>query len=212
MGIPHIEPYPMPRGEELPGNRVPWTLDPGRSVLLIHDMQRYFLRFFPPGRPPVVDLVDNVRRLRGACAKLDVPVVYTAQPGAMSDDERGLLKDLWGPGMSADPDDRSIVDELAPTAGDQVFTKWRYSAFHRTGLHDLLTRHGRDQLLVCGVFAHVGCLVTACEAFTNDIEAFLVADGMADFTAEYHRLALRYAAERCAMTPTTETVIDALTH
>lgn len=60
----------------------------------------------------------------------------------------------------------------------------------------------RDQLVLCGVYAHVGVLATAIEAFTNDIQVFLVADATADFSAEYHRSALKYAAERCARVTT----------
>jgi trans-2,3-dihydro-3-hydroxyanthranilic acid synthase len=53
--------------------------------------------------------------------------------------------------------------------------------------------------VVCGVYAHVGILMTAVEAFTNDIEAFLVGDAVADFSPAHHRMALDYAAERCAV-------------
>jgi trans-2,3-dihydro-3-hydroxyanthranilic acid synthase len=210
MSIPTIEPYPMPQAGDLPANTAQWTIDPDRAVLLVHDMQRYFVGFFPAGKQPVDALLGNTGRLRRACAERGVPVVYTAQPG-MTDEQRGLLKDIWGRGMSPDPDHRDIVDELTPGDDDQVFTKWRYSAFHRTGLHEFMLREGRDQLLICGIYAHVGCLITACEAFTQDIQAFLVADAVADFSADYHWLALRYAAERCAMTPTTDTVVGALT-
>ncbi len=41
--------------------------------------------------------------------------------------------------------------------------------------------------------------MTAIDAFTNDLQTFLVADAVADFTADYHRMALTYAAERCAV-------------
>ncbi|QIS14521.1 isochorismatase family protein [Nocardia arthritidis] len=105
--------------------------------------------------------------------------------------------------MTVRPEDREIVEPLVPTSDDRVFTKWRYSAFHRSDLLKYLRDHDRDQLIVCGVYAHVGCLMTACDAFTNDIQAFLVADAVADFSIDYHRLALNYAAERCATTPTT---------
>ena len=46
------------------------------------------------------------------------------------------------------------------------------------------------------------------EAFTNDIETFLVADAVADFTEAYHRLALDYAAERCALVTTTKSLME----
>jgi len=210
MPIPAISPYPMPLPADVPDNVMTWAPDPDRAVLLIHDMQRYFVEFFPAASSPVTDLVANTVRLRAACQEHGVPVVYTAQPGDMTAQERGLLRDVWGPGMSTNPRHRAIVDELTPGPHDQVFTKWRYSAFHRSGLLASLRTQGRDQLLICGIYAHVGCLITACDAFSHDIQPFLVADAVADFSAEYHRLALWYAAERCAATPFTGDVVQAL--
>ena len=179
-------------------------------MLLIHDMQRYFLQRFPAGAAPVTDLVENAALLRERCAELGVPVAYTAQPGAMTEQQRGLLKDFWGAGMTADPADRRVVEAVAPTQRDWMLTKWRYSAFHRTALLGRMRASGRDQLVLCGVYAHVGVLMTACDAFTSDIQPFLVADAVADFSAEYHRLALDYAAQRCAMVTTTRNVLAEL--
>ncbi|MFC5723613.1 isochorismatase family protein [Streptomyces gamaensis] len=207
-GIPPIEPYPMPAAGDLPGNTAPWTVDPARAVLLVHDMQRYFLKPLPGTLRAT--LVGNVARLREAAAAAGAPVAYTAQPGGMTDQQRGLLKDFWGPGMRVDPADRQVVEPLAPAPGDWVFTKWRYSAFFRSDLLERMRAHGRDQLIVCGVYAHVGVLMTAVEAFTNDIETFLVADGVADFSAGHHRQALTYAAQRCAVVTTAQDATRAL--
>jgi isochorismate hydrolase len=205
-----IAPYPMPRPAELPANTARWTPDRGRAVLLLHDMQRYFLRPFRSSPEPGEALLGNARALLRRCRELDVPVAYTAQPGDMTDAQRGLLKDFWGPGMSATEEDRRVVDELAPDERSTVFTKWRYSAFHRNGLLADLRSAGRDQLIICGVYAHVGCLMTAVEAFTNDIETFVVGDAVADFSAEYHRMALEYAAARCAVVLPTDAVLASL--
>ncbi|MER7743194.1 isochorismatase family protein [Streptomyces sp. NPDC096538] len=203
-GLAPISAYPLPRTADLPPTTARWGLDHNRAALLVHDMQRYFLAPFPPAvRDP---LVRHCAQLRRRCSALGVPVFYTAQPGGMTDEERGLLKDFWGPGMRVDPEDRRIVEELTPAPADQVLTKWRYSAFFRSDLLTQLRTRGRDQLIVCGVYAHVGVLATALEAFTNDIQPFLVADALGDFSADYHRLALDYAAERCAVVTTTEEV------
>jgi len=203
-GIPPIDPYPFPTAGDLPRNTARWTLDPDRAVLLVHDMQRYFLAPFPDAVR--AGLVRNAAQIRRWCAERGVPVAYTAQPGGMSEQDRGLLKDFWGPGMRTDPADREVVDELAPAAGDWRFTKWRYSAFFRSDLLGRMREAGRDQLVLCGVYAHVGVLMSAVDAYTNDIQAFLVADAVADFSEEYHRMAVRYAAERCAMVVTTKEV------
>lgn len=202
--IPPIEAYPLPTAGELPPNTATWTVDPARAVLLLHDVQRFFLRPFPDQLR--AELVGNLALLRERCLTLGVPVAYTAQPGGMTETERGLLKDFWGPGMRASADDRAIVEPLTPPDDQWVFTKWRYSAFFRTPLLQRMRAHGRDQLVVAGVYAHVGVLATAVEAFTNDIETFVVADAIADFSQDYHRMAVTYAAERCAVVTTAKEV------
>jgi trans-2,3-dihydro-3-hydroxyanthranilic acid synthase len=203
MGMPAIAPYPLPT--ELPDNVVDWTVDPDRAVLLIHDMQRYFVRPFHDELG--VPLVDNVAGVLDRCRATGVPVVYTAQPGGMTVEQRGLLKDFWGPGMTVEPSDREIVEPLTPRQGDRVYTKWRYSAFFASDLLADLRALGRDQLVLCGVYAHVGVLMTAVDAFSHDVQPFLVADATADFTAEHHRLALDYAASNCAVVCTAKEVL-----
>ncbi|MCK9921035.1 isochorismatase family protein [Frankia sp. AgPm24] len=210
MAITPIESYPMPAPGELPEPVVSWQLDPARAVLLVHDMQHYFLAPFAAGEQPRTDLMAHTRALRERCAHLRVPVIYTAQPGGMSRRDRGLLVDFWGPGMSADPADRGIPAELAPSPGDTVLTKWRASAFHRSPLLELMRNAGRDQMVICGVYAHVGVLLTAAEAFANDIRVFVAADAVADFSPEFHRMALDYAATRCAAVVPTSMLLRSL--
>ncbi|GAA2106115.1 isochorismatase family protein [Streptomyces synnematoformans] len=207
-GIPAIAPYAMPTADELPAPTPDWAVSPDRAVLLVHDMQHYFLRPLPAA--PRDTLVRNAVRLRAACARLGVPVAYTVQPGGMTDEQRGLLKDFWGPGMRVDPEDREVVGPLAPAPGDWELAKWRYSAFFGSDLLARMRDHGRDQLIVCGVYAHVGVLTSAVDAFTHDIQPFLVADAVADFSAAYHRQALTYAAERCAVVLPTASAVRGL--
>lgn len=210
MAMTPIAPYRMPGDGDLPGPAMPWRPRPERAAVLVHDMQRYFLRPFPAGQSPLTELVANVMKLLAAARAVGVPVLYTAQPGGMSREDRGLLHELWGPGMSAEEADRGIADDVAPEPGDTVLTKWRYSAFFRSDLEERLRRSGRDQLIVCGVYAHMGCLITACDAFSRDIQPFLVADALADLSLDDHLMALRYAAARCAVPLSTANVLAEL--
>ncbi len=210
MPMPTIEPYQMPTEGELPENVAQWRPDPARALLLVHDMQQYFVDAFVPDASPRKELIANIRVLKAVAADAGIPVAYTAQPGGMTRSQRGLLRDFWGPGMAREPSHRRIVAELAPEPRDTLLTKWRYSAFYRTGLRELLARIGRDQLIVCGLYAHLGCLMTTCDAFTMDIEPFFVADAVADLSPAEHRMALVYAARRCAMTISTEHLVRTL--
>ncbi|GGM49014.1 hypothetical protein GCM10012275_19890 [Longimycelium tulufanense] len=210
MPIPSIRPYPLPSHGELPESKVRWTPSSDRAVLLIHDMQSYFVTTFAVDQSPVPELVDNVATLKRTCADRGVPVVYTAQPGSMSKEDRGLLLDMWGPGMERTEGNTSVIPELAPSDEDTVLTKWRYSAFFRSGLEDLLRDQGRDQLIVSGVYAHIGCLMTALDAFSRDIEVFFVADAVAAFSRPDHDQALSYVARNCGVVLTTEALRDVL--
>ena len=202
-GIPPIQPYPLPDIAALPVNTATWKVDHSRVVLLVHDMQHYFLAPFPEDQSPRLQLVANIQRMIGTGRDLNTPIAYTAQPGSMSDEQRGLLKDFWGPGMRSEARDRAIIESLSPAPDDWVFTKWRYSAFFASNLLTRMRELGRDQLIVCGIYAHVGMLATAVEAFSNDIQAFIVADAVADFSSRHHQLAIEYAAQCCAVVSTT---------
>ena len=210
MSIPSIAAYSLPPLAEAPANRVSWELVPQRAVLLVHDMQEYFLRFFERARSPLSQVLSHVASLATACRAAGVPVVYTAQPPVQTREQRGLLNDLWGPGITAHPHAHDIVSELRPHAGDIMVTKFRYSAFHGTDLQQRLQQLGRDQLIVCGVYAHIGCLLTACDAFMHDVQPFFATDAVADFSREHHELAIRYAAERCAVALDTSSLLAAL--
>ncbi|WP_243787864.1 isochorismatase family protein [Saccharopolyspora gloriosae] len=209
MGLPTIAPYRVPRQDELPANRVDWRPEASRAVLLVHDMERHFVDAFEPGSEPLTEVVPNIRTLAEQARAAGVPVVYCAQPSGQTPQQRGLQLEWWGPGV-ADPAQEAIIDELAPEPGDVRLTKWRYSAFQRTELRETMRSWGRDQLIITGIYAHIGCLMTAAEAFQQEVQAFLAADAVADFSADEHLMAVRYAAKRCAVVDSAQRLADAL--
>ncbi|OSM98967.1 isochorismatase [Lonsdalea populi] len=202
MSIPKLNAYPLPTAEQLPADKVRWTLEPQRAALLIHDMQQYFLNFWGEDSPLTARVVQNIVRLKQICRQQGIPVFYTAQPQQQSDSDRALLNDMWGPGINQHPEQQKIIPALTPETGDTVLVKWRYSAFVRSDLEQQMKKAGRDQLIVCGVYAHIGCLTTATDAFMRDIQPFMAADALADFSQEEHMMALRYAAGRCGRVAT----------
>ncbi|UGA49810.1 MULTISPECIES: isochorismatase family protein [Dickeya] len=210
MAIPKLNAYPLPGVEQLPVNKVNWSVDASRAALLIHDMQNYFLNFWGENSPLTEQLVANVALIRQACRQQGIPVFYTAQPNQQSDADRALLNDMWGPGLNRHPDQQQIAAALTPDSDDTVLVKWRYSAFHRSDLEQRLKAAGRDQLIICGVYAHIGCLTTATDAFMRDIKPFMIADALADFSQEEHLMALRYTAGRCGRVLTSGQLLEAL--
>lgn len=199
MSLPQIASYALPGADDLPAARAAWRVRPERCALLIHDMQAYFIRAFASGTSPIATVMDNLTQLARSCRSAGVPVFYSRQPGRQDPRDRGLQQDFWGPGMRSDAADRDIVAELAPQPGDIVLTKHRYSAFQRSNLEHLLRARGCDQLLIGGVYGHIGCLMTASDAFQRDIQPFLVADAIADFSRQHHDRALACAADCCAL-------------
>ncbi|GAB3419030.1 isochorismatase [bacteria symbiont BFo1 of Frankliniella occidentalis] len=207
MAIPKLESYALPTAAELPTNKVNWAFEPARAALLIHDMQEYFLNFWGEDSPLVQQVVANIAQLRHYCKSQGIPVFYTAQPNQQSDEDRALLNDMWGPGLNRHPDQQRVVAALAPDEHDQVLVKWRYSAFHRSPLESILNETGRDQLIICGVYAHIGCLTTATDAFMRNIKPFMVADALADFSREEHMMSLTYTAGRSGRVVMTEALL-----
>lgn len=210
MSIPQLNDYALPTSEQLPLNKINWSFDCQHAALLIHDMQNYFLNFWKTGSPMIAHVVDNIIQIKEACRFHNIPVFYTAQPSKQSDIERGLLNDMWGPGLNLHSDQQQITQLLSPQSGDVVLEKWRYSAFQRSELELILKRQDKDQLIICGVYAHIGCMATALDAFMRDIKPFFIADALADFSLEKHLMALQHVASCCGQVMTTENLIQQL--
>lgn len=212
MSLPPSIDYlpPVPPHRPLPTSRATWELDPSRAAVLVHDLQRYFVR---PYAPQCVALTEALRRtaeILTAARAAGVPVFYTAQRGDQDQVARGLQRDLWGPGMRDRAEHTEILDAVRPVEGETVLVKHRYSAFASSDLAQRLDAAGRDHLVITGVYAHIGITATALEAFQREIHPFVVADAVADFGADEHALALRQIASCSGVVLPAAAVLTAL--
>ncbi|WP_045855527.1 isochorismatase family protein [Teredinibacter purpureus] len=211
MTIPALNHYALPSAQSLPKNKVNWTLDHSRAVLLIHDMQDYFVDFYGTDNPLMTRVIDNINAIRSHCDERGIPVVYTAQQPDENHSSRGLLNDMWGAGINNRPERTPIVSLLAPKASDTTLVKHRYSAFQKSDLESRMRRWGRDQLIIVGIYGHIGCQLTAADAFMRDIQPFMVADGIADFSAVHHQKAIEYVASCCGKVVSCDALKETLT-
>ncbi|SJN59724.1 Vibriobactin-specific isochorismatase [Vibrio ruber DSM 16370] len=205
MAIPKIAAYQIPSHDAFPDNKVNWQLDAKKAVLLIHDMQDYFINFFDKKEAPIPELIKHIQAIKQAAGEAGVPTVYTAQPANQDPQERALLTDFWGTGLTQDT---AIITDVAPQDNDITYTKWRYSAFKKTPLLEWMNETGRDQLIIVGVYAHIGILSTALDAFMLDIQPFVVGDAVADFSLADHQYALAYVTGRAGSVKSAQRVIE----
>lgn len=210
MSIPKIVDYSLTDAAVFPENKVNWPINVSKSVLLIHDMQNYFVDFYSQDSQLITDLVKNIQTLKHACKAAGIPVIYTAQPGDQNPKDRALLTDFWGTGLKADSALTNIIDALAPEEDDIQYTKWRYSAFKRTPLLDYMQAEKKDQLIICGVYSHIGILSTALDSFMYDIKPMVIADAVGDFSENEQKMALNFIATRCGCVETLSTALKAL--
>ncbi|MEU6242361.1 isochorismatase family protein [Streptomyces sp. NPDC047024] len=176
----------VPYGTPEPGGGPSWCLEVRRAVLLVRDIRGC----------PVEDgseFVAHIERLVRAARDAGVPVVYAVRVS-----EQGAIQPGHG-----------VVDTVQPRPGDSLFTGKRCSAFAGTRLRARLTELGRDQLVVAGVAAATDILLTAADAWMQDLEPFVAADAVTDRTAAEHAMAVRWLAATCAVIADTDALVAA---
>lgn len=210
MSIPKPSSYTLPIEKDLPVNRVDWPVDHEHTALLIHDMQNYFINFWESDDELISQVILNISILKNQCKMLGIPIFYTVQSKKQSNKERGLLTDMWGLGLQSYPEQCEITKLLSPDPDDTVISTCRYSAFLHSDFEELLKSQQCEQLIICGIYGHIGCLITANDAFMRDIKPFIVSDAIADFSYDEHIMTLKYIASSCGKIVTTTNLLEEL--
>ena len=178
------------------------SIDPGRTALVIIDMQTAFLS---PGavfgNPHGIDIIPQVNRLAAAMREAGCQVIWTRQ---CVSDQPPLAMAAWQYDP-ADPYVRAAMDALTPGSpshglhplmaveeGDTVIDKYRYSAFAcpAGGLDAHLRATGAEMLVIAGTLTNVCCESSARDAYMRGYKVIAVSDAMAAATDEEHNAAL----------------------
>jgi len=187
-----------------------FIFNPGRSALLIIDMQRYFLESSSHAYLPAARAITGIiRNILASYRKRKLPVIFTYY--ALSPGEKPGIMGRWWADVLRDGDaSAEIIDELKPEKGEPVLRKSRYSAFSGTSLEKILKELDVHQVLITGVMTHLCCETTARDAFSMDYEVYFVIDSTATQYEELHVSSLRTLSCGFAMPVTTREVLACL--
>lgn len=190
-------------------------LTPGRSALLIVDVQNYcchrdgsaytdlsadefngkygvyFEQFERRALP-------NLRRLVAACRAGGVEVVYTVIEALTLDGrDRGLDYKITGFLVPKGSWDGCVLDAIAPEGDEIVLPKSASSVFNATNIEYVLRNMGVAQLAIAGVYTDQ-CVETAVrDACDKGFLVTMVADACATTSQEAHDNALKAMAGYC---------------
>ena len=209
MALPRITDYPLPTAAELPQARGPWR--PGAIVSRCWCTTCSVTSW--PHSTPARRRCGRPWTTSHACWRIAARTAFRCStPLSMATRTAVTVAFRLTCGAGHAPQRRSRTHHRSTgtAAREHVLVKHRYSAFQRSNLETLMRVRGRDQLLVTGVYAHIGCTATVVEAFQRDIEAFIAADAVADFSRADHDQALHWIARTCGVPMTTDQLLEVL--
>jgi nicotinamidase-related amidase len=181
-------------------------LEPGRTALLVVDMQRAFLEAGQAMEVPAArDVVPRIQELLAIFREKGLPVVFTeftyspAAPllvGQLHPEHRpglpGVPRGFGLPSSSclAGEANVRVVPELAPRAGELVVSKHYYDGFNGTVLDGALRARGVTTLAITGTMTDICVLATVVGGFNREYRMVVVEDGVATLGPEIQRAAL----------------------
>ena len=202
----------------IPATPFAYALAPGRTALVVIDMQRDFVE--PGGFG--ASLGNDVTLLQGAIAPIAAllaawrarawPIVHTREAHRPDLADCPPAKRLRGsPSLrigDAGPMGRvliagepgaDIIPALAPEPGEWVIDKPGKGMFWATGLHEKLRAEGITHLVFTGVTTEVCVQTSMREANDRGYECLLVEDGTESYFPEFKAAALAMIAAQGAI-------------
>jgi len=198
------------------------TLDPGRTAMLIQDMQNDVIidggAFAESGSPQHAkdqNVVANVADLAAACRAKGVPVIhvwYIVEDGAPGlklnaplfngvKDTGALVRGTWG---------AAPADGLEAQPGDHIVEKMRMSAWQGTRLENLRAGLGRDTIIVTGAWTNMSIEHTSRTGADKGFSMIVPEDGCSTMNADWHTASINFALQNVAQVTSCAAVKAAL--
>lgn len=196
------DPYDFPIGGKL---------EPGKTALIIIDMQRDFCE--PSGYmhsrggdiQRARDIIPAIKAVRDAARNQGMLVIYTREghrPNLSDLPQNKRLKTaLAGAEIGTEgPLGRLLIrgehgwdfiDDLKPDNHEVVIDKAGTGAFHGTDLHDVLNNGGVENLIITGVTTGVCVSSTVREAADRGYNVLVLEDCCAEPEPENHDIAIK---------------------
>jgi nicotinamidase-related amidase len=201
-------------------------LEPGRTALLVVDMQRGFVDAGQAMEvPPAREVVPAIRALLDGFRAKRLPVVFTeftyspAVPilvGELHPEHRpappGAPRGFGVPSSSCLEGDASArtIGALAPRPDELVIRKRWYDAFAGTELDGALRARGVTSLVVTGTMTDICVLSTVVGAFNHEYRISVVADGVATLWPEIQRATLDIVGRAFGRVVQSKEVLDTI--
>jgi len=198
--------------------------EPGRTALVVVDMQRGFL---DPGEamevPPAREIVPAIQSLLSLFRDKRLPIVFTefvyseSVPvliGSLHPEHRpaapGAPRGFGMPSSSCleGTPSAETVPALAPRPGEIVVRKRGYDAFIGTQLDTALRARNVTSLVVTGTMTDICVLATVTAALHREYRVTVVEDGVATLWPEIQRAALDIIARAYGRVATAKEVVD----
>ena len=199
-------------------NRVTELADqiaPSRTALVLVDMQNdfvhddgIFVKQWGKTNHRIKPIIPNCGRLLTAARECGVPPIhlrvvndFSAEPGKLAQ-LLGSSELCSGRDVGAD-----FVEELRPSEGETVITKYTYDGFVDTPLDSVLKKLQLKTLVFCGVDSDVCVRDTAAHGFALGYTPVFARDALAADNDTAHAGVLQSLAEHYGQVVTTEEIV-----
>jgi nicotinamidase-related amidase len=198
--------------------------EPGRTALVVVDMQRGFLDAGEAMQvPPAREIVPAIQKLLSVFRLKRLPVVFTEF--VYSDSAPVLIGSLHPEHRPAPPGaprgfglpsssclegtpSAETVPDLAPRPGEIVVRKRGYDAFAGTSLDTALRARSVTSLVVTGTMTDICVLATVTAALHREYRVTVEEDGVATLWPEIQRASLDIIGRAYGRVVTAKEVVD----